>query len=551
MKQRKAKILQYTKKARRAQKTAKTVLWLAAGVTIVILVWIIGYVVYNGFVSDLHREYPVIAKGGPEVILDWQAEQTLVFIVNNSVRIEELSAQDIIDFYCGEVRDWVIAKQDLKVKTFALDMTASLGKAFSEKVLGKHLSYNSNNRFVENDEEMIKKVAATIGAIGFINPEKMERARNNPKVKIINVRAIALVAHPAVFEIRNQKKLRYLKEEDMRAIFSGNAHNWQEVNGIDLHIVPVLFNEDLAIAKQFKQFALGDDKRFSLNAVHVDNQTDLMSVINRNEGAVGFTSYFYLKNHFPDQIVKVERREVTPNLTLSYLIEEPKKFGKVGGVSTIILNTVFMILLTVIMATPLGVGAAIFFTEYAGEGRLVRSLRFFTETLAGIPSIIFGLFGMLVFVDFLGLKFGLLSGTLTITLMVLPTIIRTAEESLKSVPRAYREESFALGATRWQTVCGVIIPTAVPGILTGVILAIGRAVGETAAVILTLGNSPTLARNLFSSARVLSVHLYLLATEGISFERAFATGTILIVIILIVNTVATQLIKKMNKMHKA
>jgi len=547
----KTDISNHTKNARRVQRTAKTVLWLASGVTIFILIWIIGYVIYNGFVSDLRAEYPVIAKGGPEVILDWQAEYRVVFIVNSSVKIEDLSAEAVIDFYAGELKDWLIAKQDLKVKTFALDNSTALGKAFKEIVLGKTREYNSNNRFVENDTEMFKKVGGSIGAIGFITAENMEQARKNPNIKIVNVRAIGLIAHPGVFKIQNQQKLRHLTEEDVIDIFTGIVKNWQQVNGIDSDIQPVLYNEDLPIVKQFKKYALGDDNVFSLNAVHVDNQEDLLNLINRNEGAVGFTSYFYLKKHFPEQIIKVERREVTNNLTFDYLIEEPRKFGKVGGISTIILNTIFMILLTVMIATPIGVGAAVFFTEYAGDGRLVKSLRFFTESLAGIPSIIFGLFGMLVFVDFLGFKFGLLSGTLTITLMVLPTIIRTAEESLKSVPKEYREESFALGATRWQTILGVLIPTAIPGILTGIILAIGRAVGETAAVILTLGNSPTLAKNLFSSARVLSVHLYLLATEGIFFERAFATGTILVLIILIVNTVTTQLIKKMNKMHKA
>jgi len=176
-------------------------------------------------------------------------------------------------------------------------------------------------------------------------------------------------------------------------------------------------------------------------------------------------------------------------------------------------------------------------------------LRFGTETLAGIPSIIFGLFGFILFVMYLDIGVGLLSGTLTITFMILPTIIRASEEAIKSVPQAMRESSLALGATKWQTVVRVVVPAAIPGIMTGLILAIGRAVGETAALLFTMGSDYRLARDFLSSARVLSVHLYILVREGISFERAFATGTILIIIILLINFVTNKLIGRMVRMH--
>ena len=194
-------------------------------------------------------------------------------------------------------------------------------------------------------------------------------------------------------------------------------------------------------------------------------------------------------------------------------------------------------------------GAAIYLTEYTRQGRLVRILRFGTETLAGIPSIIFGLFGFIVFVTLLRFGIGLLSGTLTLTMMLLPTIIRTAEEAIRSAPIALREGSLALGATKWQTTVRVVVPTAVPGILTGVLLAIGRAVGETAALLFTMGTDYRLVEGLRSSARVLSVHLYYLLKEGISFDKAFATGTILVIIVLVVNLVTTRLIGRMNLMR--
>jgi phosphate transport system permease protein len=540
----------HTKKARMVENTAKTVLWLASGVTIFVLLWIIGYIVYNGFVTDVKKIYPVISEGTEVVMLDSNREHDVVFIVNSGVRLESLAADEIAGFFTGEQKDWTVSGQDLKVKTFSLGTSLPPGAAFKDAVIGKDGRFAAGNRVLDSADGMLRNVADTVGAIGFVGEKNREQAEKAPGVKVIRVRWLALAANPGVFEIRTQKKLRFLTADAVAGIFSGRIRNWEQAGGITLGLTPVILDPRLPAARIFRDLVLGKTEGLAPNARIVNSEDELLNEIARTPGAVGFGNYFFLKSRVPGLIIPVQREEIRQNLDFAYLIEEPKKFGKVGGVSTIIVNTLMMILLTVLLATPIGVGAAVYLTEYARAGRLVSVLRFFTETLAGIPSIIFGLFGYLVFVNFLGFKEGLLSGTLTITLMVLPTIIRTAEEALKAVPGSYREESFALGATMWQTVRGVVIPAALPGILTGVILAVGRAVGETAAVIFTMGNSPYMAQSLFSSARVLSVHLYLLAKEGVSFERAYATGTILIVIILIVNIIAVSLIGKMNRMYK-
>ena len=218
-----------------------------------------------------------------------------------------------------------------------------------------------------------------------------------------------------------------------------------------------------------------------------------------------------------------------------------------GGLSYIIVNTVAMIIFVLLIATPIGVSAAIFLVEYAKQGRLIYILRLGTDTLAGIPSIIFGLFGMVFFSQILGFKTGLVSGTLTLTIMILPTIVRTSEEALKSVSGGLREGSLALGATKLQTIFRVVLPAASPGILTGVILAIGRAVGETAALLFTMGSNLALLRSLNSPIRVLSVHLYMLIRENISIPNAFAAATILVVIVFFVNYSTTKLIGRLNK----
>ncbi|MCT4593367.1 MAG: phosphate ABC transporter permease PstA [Anaeromicrobium sp.] len=208
-----------------------------------------------------------------------------------------------------------------------------------------------------------------------------------------------------------------------------------------------------------------------------------------------------------------------------------------------VISTCYIILSSISISVPIGICAAIYLVEYAKEGKLIKLIRFAVESLAGIPSIIFGLFGMIFFVTFLKFGFSILAGSITLSIMVLPTIIRTSEEALKSVPMAYREGSLALGATKLTTIRKVVLPSAIPGIMGAVILTIGRIVGETAAVYLTAGMVPRVPEGIFSSGRSLSVHLYVLAKEGISFEESFATATLLIILVVLINLMAHRITK--------
>lgn len=237
--------------------------------------------------------------------------------------------------------------------------------------------------------------------------------------------------------------------------------------------------------------------------------------------------------------------EGLPYVTSEFLLGSPHRMGREGGIFPTIIGTIELTAVAVLIATPLGVGTAIFLTEYTREGRLTRFIRFGTESLAGVPSIIFGLFGFVFFVITLGLGWSILSGGLTLAAMILPTIIRTSEEAIRSVPRVYRDVSFSLGATRWQTVTKAVLPTALPGIATGVILGVGRSVGETAAVILTAGSSLQVPTSIFAPTRTMAVHFYILAREGISLEMAYATGAVLILSVLVINVVANELLRRM------
>lgn len=235
-------------------------------------------------------------------------------------------------------------------------------------------------------------------------------------------------------------------------------------------------------------------------------------------------------------------REGLPLLTLSFFLDPPRQMGRMGGISSTIVGTVALTAVAILIATPLGVGTAVFLREYTRESRVSRIVRFGTDCLAGVPSIIFGLFGFVFFVIFLQMGWSILSGGLTLAAMILPTIISTAEEAIKAIPYSLREVSYSLGGTRWQTVRKVVLPNAFPGILTGVLLGVGRSVGETAAVILTAGSSFLMPNSLFSPIRTMAVHFYILAREGISMEMAYATGAGLILLILAINTVANWLL---------
>jgi phosphate transport system permease protein len=237
-------------------------------------------------------------------------------------------------------------------------------------------------------------------------------------------------------------------------------------------------------------------------------------------------------------------REGVPLLTPHFFLENPRQMGRTGGIFSIIVGTLLITAVAVVIATPLGVGTAVFLREYTRDSKISRVIRFGTDCLAGVPSIIFGLFGFVFFVIFLRMGWSILSGGLTLATMILPTIICTAEEAIKAIPYSYREVSFALGGTRWQTVKKVILPNALPGIFTGILLGVGRSVGETAAIILTSGSSFLMPTSLFSPIRTMSIHFFILAREGISMEMAYATGAALIILILIINTIANWLLHR-------
>ena len=213
-----------------------------------------------------------------------------------------------------------------------------------------------------------------------------------------------------------------------------------------------------------------------------------------------------------------------------------------------LINTVIMTFLSLIIAIPFGIFSAIFLVEYAKKGnKFVGIIRLTTETLQGIPSIVYGLFGMLFFVTALGWGYSILAGAFTMSIMILPLIMRTTEEALKAVPDTYREGSFGLGAGKLRTIFRIVLPAAVPGIMAGVILAIGRIMGETAALMYTAGTVPDIATSPMSSGRTLAVHMYNLSSEGLYMDQAYATAVILLVVVVAMNALSAFAARKLTK----
>lgn len=213
-----------------------------------------------------------------------------------------------------------------------------------------------------------------------------------------------------------------------------------------------------------------------------------------------------------------------------------------------LVNTLLMTVMALLLAVPLGIGSAIYLVEYAGKGnRFVKIVRMTTETLTGIPSIIYGLFGMLLFVGFLHWGYSLMAGAATVAIMILPTIMRTTEEALLSIPDSFREGSFGLGAGKLRTVFRIILPNAVPGILSGIILATGRVVGETAALIYTAGTVAQVPANIMGSGRTLAIHMYVLSSEGLHTGQAFATAVVLLTMVIGINGLANLIARKIKR----
>jgi phosphate transport system permease protein len=534
------------------------VLWGAAGLTVLVLVLIIGYIVVNGFYQREVTDAPFLSSG--EEVVSLGGGDEMAILATRSLRLPRVDYTPLAEIVRGESSFVGFLTRQNRRATVAVGGDAE----FRNRVADFFLADADSLPQTSTPEQISTILSENDAGIALVPVSFVERISG---ARQVTLRHFTVVVNPFVTELQAGRRLNLLRRSGnhVQGLFDRSISAWEEVGGpgieVDpanlaegyqgvydpLPVTPVVFGQGLeAPYVPGPSVFPVDYDALSERTVFVDSLDEFERAIAADRGAVGIVRAREALNR-ELTTVNVERVDHRLNLSLQTLFRPPSRAGAVGGLSYIIINTMVMVLFVVAIVTPIGVSAAIYLTSYAKQGLLLKVLRIGTDTLAGVPSIIFGLFGLVFFSQILGLQTGLLAGSFTLTLMILPTVVRTSEEAIKSVPKALSEGSLALGATKLQTIFRVVLPAASPGILTGIILGIGRAVGETAALLYTMGSNLALVRNLNSPMRVLSVHLYLLIRENISLANAFAAATILVIIVILVNYTTTRLIGRLNR----
>ena len=555
------KVAPHTRLVRRQDRIAKGLIWGAAGITITVLVLIVGYILVNGFYTRTNRSSEYLPFVQESVVVGEEGRTSFSVVINPSLRMRDITYGELREIYLGLTGFWgYLSGQNRNITPYV-----AAGEQFRGDVESYLLcpagTFGSSMGSVDSPERMVEAISEDGGAVALVPTDWVTGQEG---IELLGLRQVSVVVHPEVVALQAGRRLDSIDEDQLADLFSGGAVSWSDVGGPAIEIEPadvaegvegeyeplpvrpVILSESAPANREVTTEALRT-VTFAENTTFVGSMDAFAERLRTTPGSVGVVRAREVRSYEFDPL-EVEFVTHSMNLRPSFLVNAPSRAGAVGGISSIILNTVAMVVFVLGIATPIGVSAAVYLVEYAKQGRLLTVLRIGTDTLAGIPSIIFGLFGMVFFSQFLGLQTGLLAGSFTLTLMILPTVVRTSEEALRSVPTEIREGSLALGATKLQTIVRTVIPAASPGILTGVILGIGRAIGETAVLLFTMGSNLAVVRSLNSPIRVLSVHLYLLIRENISIPNAFATATILVVIVFIVNFTTRRLISRMYAM---
>jgi phosphate transport system permease protein len=311
-----------------------------------------------------------------------------------------------------------------------------------------------------------------------------------------------------------------------------------------------IYNEKIGAGISAVHYENNADIRDHFIISYIEKDSPLKEAVESNQAPIKIKTDYVIESINGTELTGLSFDEVNTLLNDDGKTLKIKMISPGGGIKSNIITTLYMIGLSLLIALPIGIFAAIFLTEYAKKGRIVSGIRFATECLAGIPSIIFGLFGMAFFVVILKFQISLLSGSLTVAIILLPVIIRSTEEALKAVPKSFREGSLALGATKLQTIFKVVLPCAVPGIATAVLLSIGRVIGESAALLLTAGTVAQIPGTLFSPGSTLTVQAYYVAKEEGNIELACAIGIIIILIVIVLNMLSRMVSRKLDVFNK-
>lgn len=464
-----------------------------SALSIAILVVILGYLIYRGLRYTNRKEIQVLPIA--------KVDEDFEVFANKKANLKEVDWFTLQSMAKGRVRTLrTISSVNEKFHLY-IDSSVSdkLSSYLAVPILDKNIINTTNDIDYKSD-----KGGMIILPIGSATPSGYRKVSIFDEVVAVN---------SDVTKLLNNVKIGSLTIEQVESLKNGGISNWKVLGGPDLQ---VSFIDSLNNIPNLP----GSVGIVKANDVHSMENVDFLKIVHLKKGW---------------------------NISIDYLITNAQESGAFGGIASIIINTLAMIILVLLISTPIGIGAALYLSQYAKKGRLTSIIRAGIDLLSGVPSIIFGLFGMLVFVQLFGWGFSLISGCLTLSLMILPTIIRTSEESINTVDNQMIFASRGLGATKIETIFKIVLPSAKKGIVTGVILAIGRALGETAALVFTIGSSTDAVSSLTSSSRVLAQHIYLTIIEGQSIDKAFAASLQLIILELIINSIAKSMMNKGKK----
>ncbi|WP_281861717.1 phosphate ABC transporter permease PstA [Candidatus Borrelia fainii] len=486
---------------------------------ITLLFFLISYIVYNSLFFTSKKQTLFLDE--TKHFLPFTLKNKIIkiaFIINKSIKLEEITTQDIYNIYNNKISHWgSISDQSIDIVPIA----SSQSNLASTVILQTFTKNNKfNNRYiklVESNEKIIENVNKTIGAIGYLTKEELEKLdfKKYSEIKSLKIKSMSILV--------GKKTLQKSEHEIINTL---------NLNQIKKLLIKKIDWNDL-ISKNIK-----------LNIIKYSNyDKNAIKTVEEHEGTIAVVPWHsFYKSDAPFLNLYYMKKDMP--LNLNFILSTPRNSGKYGGISYLIFNTFYVILLTAIISISIGIGTGIMLAEYTANKILYKTVSMSVDILSSIPAIIFGLFGLIFFVPIFGM--GILSGAITSSLMILPMIIKTTEEALKSIPKSYKYASVALGANKTETIIKILLPASSPGILTGIVLAIGRALGETAVLLFTMGTNLGLASSLNEPSRSLTVHLLLLFQEGY-LNKGFATASILIIMILLINLTSKFLINKLYR----
>ncbi|AEC01665.1 phosphate ABC transporter permease PstA [Parasphaerochaeta coccoides] len=496
---------------------------ILSSLTVLILVVIIGYLAVRGLYKQERTQVSVLPLATAQRLGLSQTEIPFDIVANKRAEFRQVDWNMLREMAQGKIIS--LRRVTYVNENFFLYVDESIADEFARFLDLASDCLASGGIIVGSFRATVDGAAAHNGSIAIV-PRNTASSSLPSALKTIAYEEHVLVVHPTVTQLYGNNMVGVLSDVQVDLLLSGEYSSWVQLHGGDIPVALVQEKTDSSVAREVAGIE---------GSVGVTTQKDVFRA-----GEQGFVT----------AVLQVNRIIRSPNLTFRYLVLPTQESGRFGGIGSIIINTFLMVFLTTLIAAPLGIAAAVYLVEYAKKGRLTSIIRSGIDVLASIPSIIFGLFGLLVFVQLLGWSFSLISGTLTVALMILPTIIRTSEEAIRSVEQRLREASIGMGATKMETIWRVVLPSALNGITTGIILAMGRAIGETAALLYTIGSSTAVATGLSSGSRVLALHIMLTINEGQSFDKAFASAFVLIVVVLIINTTARWMMNRASVKNK-